>query len=118
MLQSRCVRAGIGSIRLAYEISERNRASAVQKIQTLLAGDPDGSEADGAVCLWLDGAGDEADPNAEARQGAATGGARHVHAVRRTAGGTPPGRPLGGPRTLARLNGTEVHEWPRRRAPP
>src|SRR5580693_10567322 len=71
----------------APEISERNRASVAQKIQTLFIDDLDGTEAEGTVRFGLDGAEYEIDLNAEHAEALRDALARYVHAARRAGGG-------------------------------
>ena len=95
----------------APEISERNRASVAQKIQTLFIDDLDGSAAEGTVRFGLDGTEYEIDLNAEHAQQLREALARYVGAARRVSGNAR--RPArtgrrpqpGGPNT------TEVREW-------
>ena len=93
------------------EISERNRASVAQKIQTLFIDDLDGSAAEGAVRFGLDGTEYEIDLNAEHAKALRDALARYVGAARRVSGGAR--RPArSGRRTSATgLNATEVREW-------
>src|ERR1700737_4284824 len=72
----------------APEISERNRASVAQKIQTLFIDDLDGSEAEGTVRFGLDGTEYEIDLNVEHAQALRDALARYVQAARRAGGST------------------------------
>ncbi len=90
----------------ASEISERNRASVAQKIQTLFIDDLDGSEAEGTVRFGLDGAEYEIDLNAGHAQELRDALARYIAAARRAARGARRGSANG-------LNTTEVREWAR-----
>src|ERR1700729_3280081 len=70
------------------EISERNRASVAQKIQTLFIDDIDGSAAEGTVRFGLDGTEYEIDLNAKHAQDLRDALARYVGAARRGGGAT------------------------------
>ncbi len=93
------------------EISERNRASVAQKIQTLFIDDLDGSAAEGTVRFGLDGTEYEIDLSAGHAKELRDALARYVDAARRVSGGprrsarTGRRAPAGGPNT------TEVREW-------
>jgi hypothetical protein len=82
-----------------------------RKVQTLLIGDLDGSEAEGTVRFGLDGADYEIDLNAEHAQALRDALARYVQAARRAAGGAR--RPVRAGRKApgSGLNTTEVREW-------
>ena len=93
------------------EISERNRASVAQKIQTLFIDDLDGSAAEGTVRFGLDGTEYEIDLNAEHAKALRDALARYVGAARRVSGGARR-PPRSGRRTSATgLKPTEVREW-------
>jgi hypothetical protein len=94
-----------------HEISERNGASVAQKIQTLLADDLDGSQADGTARFGLDGTQYEIDLNAGHAQALRDALARYVKAGRRAGGGARR-RARGGRREAAgELKTTGVREW-------
>jgi hypothetical protein len=96
------------------EISERNRASVAQKIQTLFIDDLDGSDAEGTVRFGLDGSEYEIDLNAKHAQQLRDALARYVGAARRVGGGARRPAARGGRRASASgLNTTEVREWAR-----
>src|SRR5579863_1027066 len=93
------------------EISERNRASVAQKIQTLFIDDLDGSTAEGTVRFGLDGTEYEIDLNAEHAKSLRDALARYVGAARRVSGGTRRPARSGRRASASGLNSTEVREW-------
>ena len=96
----------------APEISERNRASVAQKIQTLFIDDIDGSAAEGTVRFGLDGTEYEIDLNAGHAQDLRDALARYVGAARRVGGAARrPARSGGRGASANGLNTTEVREW-------
>jgi hypothetical protein len=94
----------------APEISERNRASVAQKIQTLFIDDLDGSAAEGTVRFGLDGTEYEIDLNEEHAKALRDALARYVGAARRVSGARRPAR-AGRRASPNGLNTTEVREW-------
>ena len=95
----------------APEISERNRASVAQKIQTLFIDDLDGSAAEGTVRFGLDGTEYEIDLNAEHAQACGTRW-RVMWVLPGGPAALPAGPHARGRRASANgLNTTEVREW-------
>ena len=95
----------------APEISERNRASVAQKIQTLFIDDLDGTAAEGTVRFGLDGTDYEIDLNADHAKALRDALARYVGAARRVSGGTRRPARSGRRASASGLNSTEVREW-------
>jgi hypothetical protein len=95
----------------APEISERNRASVAQKIQTLFIDDLDGTAAEGTVRFGLDGTEYEIDLNADHAKALRDALARYVGAARRVSGGTRRPARSGRRASASGLNSTEVREW-------
>jgi hypothetical protein len=95
----------------APEISERNRASVAQKIQTLFIDDLDGTAAEGTVRFGLDGTEYEIDLNADHAKALRDALARYIGAARRVSGGTHRPARSGRRASASGLNSTEVREW-------
>jgi hypothetical protein len=95
----------------APEISERNRASVAQKIQTLFIDDLDGSAAEGTIRFGLDGTDYEIDLNAEHAQALRDVLARYAGAARRANGAARRPARNGRRASATGLNTTEVREW-------
>jgi Lsr2 len=95
----------------APEISERNRTSVAQKIQTLFIDDLDGSAAEGTVRFGLDGTEYEIDLNTEHAQALRDALALYVGAARRTSGAARRPARTGRRAAANGLNTTEVREW-------
>jgi hypothetical protein len=95
----------------APEISERNRASVAQKVQTLFIDDLDGSFAEGTVRFGLDGTEYEIDLNEEHAKALRDALARYVSAARRASGGARRPARSGRRASPSGLNTTEVREW-------
>jgi hypothetical protein len=108
-----CLYSGLDRIVYASapEISERNRASVAQKIQTLFIDDLDGSPAEGTIRFGLDGTEYEIDLNEKHAKALRDALARYVGAARRASGAAR--RPArSGRRSPANgVNTTEVREW-------
>ena len=81
-----------------------------RKGQILLAGDFDGSEADGTAGFGLDGAEDEIDPNAEHARALRDALARDAGAARRIGGGARRPARSGRKASAGGLNATGVRE--------
>jgi hypothetical protein len=71
---------------LAYQVSQENRATVAQKIQTIFIDDLDGGDADGTVRFGLDGTEYEIDLNAGHAQALRDALAPYVRAARRVGG--------------------------------
>ena len=95
----------------APEISERNRASVAQKIQTLFIDDLDGSAAEGTLRFGLDGTEYEIDLNEKHAEALREALARYVSAARRVSGATRRPARTGRRAPAAGPNTTEVREW-------
>ena len=95
---------------LVHQISERSGAAVVQKIQTLLIDDLDGSEAEGTFRFGLDGTEYEIDLNAEHTRAMRDALARYVGAARTAGGARRPAR-SGRKAPASGLSTTEVRKW-------
>jgi hypothetical protein len=95
----------------APEISERNRASVAQKIQTLFIDDLDGSPAEGTVRFALDGTEYAIDLNEKHASELRDALARYVDAARRANGAARRSARTGRRAPANGLNTTEVREW-------
>jgi len=95
----------------APEISERNRASVAQKIQTLFIDDLDGSAAEGTLRFGLDGTEYEIDLNEKHAEALREALARYVSAARRVSGATRRPARTGRRAPATGPNTTEVREW-------
>ena len=93
------------------EISERNRASVAQKIQTLFIDDLDGSAAEGTLRFGLDGTEYEIDLNEKHAEALREALARYVSAARRVSGAARRPARTGRRAPATGPNTTEVREW-------